>query len=276
MKASQEQYAIGAALVEALEPIIDVCLTAGITSPQLEDILRAAFVTRAFEKLPKHPKSGRPPTSNKVSFATGVSWPEIAKMRSTPRKNAATKVLGALEQSPSQAVRVIEGWLKDPAFLTSGGHPMDLPIRRIGKHQSFRDLGRKYAPKIPFGTLLKELTRRGHVQVLEGEIVRFKRATAKRGGMTASAIAEASGKVKKLADTLYQALDDQDPKQLYEESETLKLSADQIALIKPMLERRVKAFLLSVENEFRGHIDKDRVEDQEFGVSVFSWVNCKP
>jgi hypothetical protein len=46
------------------------------------------------------------------------------------------------------------------------------------------------APSTPFGTLLKELTRRGQVQVLDGEIVRFKRATVQRGGMTPAFLSE--------------------------------------------------------------------------------------
>jgi hypothetical protein len=277
MKASQEQYAIGAALIEALEPLIDVCLTAGITSPELEKILRAAFVARAFEKLPKHPKSGRPPTANKVAFATGLNWSDISKVRSAPRASAAKKLLESREQSPSKAARVLEGWLKDPAFLTSGGHPLDLPIKRLGKHRSFKELVTKYAPSTPFGTLLKELTRRGHVQVLDGEIVRFKRATAQRGGMTPAAIADVSQKVKRLADNLYQGLNDQNLENVYEESEPLKLSEQQAALIRPVLERRVKAFLKSVENEFgpNGESATESASKLGFGVSVFSWKDEK-
>ena len=271
MKASQEQYAVGAALIDALEPIIDVCLNTGITSPELEKILRAAFVARAFEKLPKHPKSGRPPTANKVAFATGLSWSDISKVKSAPRAGAAKKLLETREQSPSKAARVIEGWLKDPLFLTSGGHPSDLPLKRLGKHRSFKDLTAKYAPHTPFGTLLKELTRRGHVQVMDGEIVRFKRATARRGGMTATAIADASQKVKRLADNLYQGLIDQNVEILYEESPPLRLSEQQVALMRPRLERLIKSFLNSVENESRTYDESDLGEKVDFGVSVHSW-----
>jgi hypothetical protein len=46
-----------------------------------------------------------------------------------------------------------------------------------------------------------------------------------------------SSKVKKLADNLYSALNDAEPKQVYEESDALKLSTESIALIQPMLER---------------------------------------
>lgn len=271
MKASQEHYAIGAALIEALEPIIDVCLTAGITSPELEKILRATFVARAFEKLPKHPKSGRPPTANKVAFATGLNWSDINKVRNAPRASAAKKLLETREQSPSKAARVIEGWIKDPAFLTSGGNPSDLPIKRLGKHRSFKDLVAKYAPHTPFGTILKELTRRGHVQVLDGEVVRFKRATAQRGGMTPAAISDASQKVKRLADNLYQGLHDEHAAHVYEESEPLKMSEQEFALNRRRLEQRIKSFITSVQNEFRETEESAAGERRDFGVSVYSW-----
>jgi hypothetical protein len=270
MKASQEQHAIGAALIEALEPLIDVCLAAGITSPQFEKIVRAAFVTRAFEKLPRHPKSGRPPTANKVAFATGLNWSDIAKVRSSQRASGAKKLLVTREKSPSKASRVIEGWLKDPAFLTSGGYPSDLPIKRLGKQRSFKDLVAKHAPHTPFGTLLKELTRRGHVQLLEGEIVRFKRATPQRGGMTPAAIGEASRKIKRLGVNLYQGLNDQGVANLYEES-GLKLSEEQAALIRPRLERSIKSLLKGLENEFGVADESAPGEKKDFGVSVYSW-----
>jgi hypothetical protein len=54
--------------------------------------------------------------------------------------------------------------------------------------------------------------------LLEGEIVRFKRATPQRGGITPAAIAEASRKMKRLGVNLYQGLNDQCPANLYEKS----------------------------------------------------------
>ena len=45
----------------ALEPLIDVCLKIGVTSPEIESLLRVAFVQRAFVKLPRHRRTGRGP-----------------------------------------------------------------------------------------------------------------------------------------------------------------------------------------------------------------------
>jgi hypothetical protein len=54
MKQPQEHSDIARALSAALEPLIDVCLAIGVTSPEIESLLRATFVQRAFAKLPRH------------------------------------------------------------------------------------------------------------------------------------------------------------------------------------------------------------------------------
>lgn len=272
MKASQEHYTIGVALVEALEPLIDVCLDTGITSPEFEKLLRVAFVLRAFDKLPKHKNSGRGPTVNKVSVATGLAWDEVAKIQSAGGHSAAKGMMGARERTSSKAARVIEGWTTDPKFHTSGGHPVDLPIKRAGTRPTWRDLVAKYASSTHPGTLMKEMSRTGQLQIIEGEIVRFKRAKTRRGGLTPAAIADASRKVKRLGATLYQSLQDGDSSGVYDETASLKVSTEQMARMRPILERQIKTFLQALENEFRGReaLDKPK-KHQEFGVGVFSW-----
>jgi hypothetical protein len=44
MKASQEHYDVARALSAMLKPFIDVCLKIGITSPEIESLVRVAFV----------------------------------------------------------------------------------------------------------------------------------------------------------------------------------------------------------------------------------------
>ena len=81
MKRSQKNYDVARALSAAFDPLIDVCLELGITSPELESLLRSAFVQRAFEKLPPHSRTGRPPSTNKVSVAAGLHRNEVSKIR---------------------------------------------------------------------------------------------------------------------------------------------------------------------------------------------------
>ena len=66
------------------------------------------------------------------------------------------------------------GWTTDRRFMTSGGFPLDLPMERNRQRQSFEDLVDKYAPGNHPGSVLKELRRRGNVELLEDAIVRLR------------------------------------------------------------------------------------------------------
>ena len=81
MKPSQEHNDVARALSAALEPLIDVCLAIGVTSPEIESLLRVAFVQRAFAKLPRHATTGRGPSDSRVSLAAGVHRSEVSKIR---------------------------------------------------------------------------------------------------------------------------------------------------------------------------------------------------
>jgi len=139
MKPAHKNYEIARALSAAFEPLVDVCLELGITSPELESLLRSAFVQRAFEKLPPHHRTGRPPTTNKVSVATGVHRNEVSKIR-TGGSAIARETMETKGRLYSKSARVLHGWSTDTRFTTSGGLPMDLPIERNKQRRSFEDL----------------------------------------------------------------------------------------------------------------------------------------
>lgn len=271
MKIPQKNYDVARALSAAFEPLIDVCLELGITSPEIESLLRAAFVQRAFTKLPPHSRTGRPPSTNKVSVAAGLHRNEVSKIRAggaeTARETMQTK-----ERLYSKSARVLHGWTTDTRFTTSGGLPMDLPLERNRQRRSFEDLVEKHAPGSFPGTVLKELLRRGNVDVLEGDLIRFKSATTRAKGVTAATVAKAASRMNRLGMTLFQNLLDPEQARLYEETGEITLSARQLAIIRPILEKRAKAFIKSVEDEFAPRGVKDSDGDRKvLGVGVFSW-----
>jgi hypothetical protein len=81
VKRQSDNYDVAKALSAALEPVIDVCLQIGITSPELESLLRATFVRRAFVRLPRQATTGRDPSDSRVSIATGVHRAEVSRIR---------------------------------------------------------------------------------------------------------------------------------------------------------------------------------------------------
>src|ERR1700678_1303182 len=121
MKPSHEQIDVARGLSEAFEPLIDVCLVLGITSPELEALLRAAFVKRAFVKLPRHPRTQRVPSDSRVSLATGVHRTEVGKIRAARGAAGVKSTMERKQRLYSRSARILHGWTTDPRFLTSGG-----------------------------------------------------------------------------------------------------------------------------------------------------------
>src|SRR5208282_2992133 len=182
MKSSQEHTDVARALSAALEPLIDVCLKIGVTSPEIESLLRVAFVQRAFVKLPRHRRTGRGPSDSRVSLAAGVHRSEVSKIRSAGGTASAKGTMEKKQGLYSKSARVLTGWTTDPRFMTSGGLPLDLPMERNKERRSFEDLVDKYAPGNHPGSVLKELRRRGNVEVLDDDIIRFKSSTTRAIG----------------------------------------------------------------------------------------------
>lgn len=260
------------ALSAALQPLVDLCLELGITSPELESLLRVAFVQRAFDQLPKHPRTGRSPSVVQVGLATGVHRAEVSKIRAAGGTASARETMQTKRRLYSKSARVLAGWTTDPKFLTSAGLPMDLPVERIRRRRSFQDLVDQYAPGNFPTTVLKEMRRRGYVELIDTGIVRYKTSTPRQKGVNPSTVADASERIKRLGDTLFQNILDAKGARLYEETGRMPLTPEQLKLFRPILERRTKVFLQALENEFRVQgVAEPAAIYHGMGVSVFSW-----
>jgi hypothetical protein len=140
------------------------------------------------------------------------------------------------------------------------------------RHRSFEELVEKYAPGKHPSTVLKELQRRGNVDVLEGDIVRYQSSTARPRGATAANVAQAAKRVKRLGDTLFRSL--LDPKHVHLDVETtpITLTTQQLAGLIPEIERSATLYLAGIEREFRAK-GATGVQDnpKRVGVNIFSW-----
>jgi hypothetical protein len=233
--------------------------------------MRVAFVQRAFTKLPRHATTGRGPSDSRVSLAAGVHRSEVSKIRAAGGTASAKGTMQTKERLYSKSARVLTGWTTDSRFTTSGGQPLDLPRERNKLHKSFEDLVDKYAPGNHPGSVLKELKRRGNVELVDPDIIRFKTASTRTSGATETNVAQAAKRMKRLGETLFQNILDAQQPRLYSETKPIRLTDREIALIRPVLERRAKTFLEALEAEFRARGAAGRQETRKIGVSVFSW-----
>lgn len=269
MKASPKSRDIARALSAAFDPLIDVCLDIGVTSPELESLLRAAFVKRATVKLPRETRGGVPASINKVSMATGVNRNEVSSIR---RGSATAKqTLETKERLYSKSAKVLNGWTTDPRFATSGGQPLDLPMERNRQRRSFEDLVAKFAPGTYHRTVLKELKRRGNVTVLADDIIRLKSMTVQPKGITAATVAKTAQRMNRLGSTLLQRMLEPEQARLYEETGQFVLNAEQLRILRPVLEQRARVFLKGIEAEFGRQRTQATPDARSMAVSVFAW-----
>ena len=272
MKSSQEHTDIARALSAAFEPVIDLCLTIGITSPEIESLLRATFVQRAFVKLPRHSRTGRGPSDSKVSLAAGVHRSEVSRIRAAGGVKGAKGTMEQKQRLYSKSARVLAGWTTDRRFMTSGGFPLDLPMERNRQRHSFEDLVDKYAPGNHPGSVLKELRRRGNVELLEDAIVRLKATMTRPSGLTKTNAAAAARRIKRLGDTLIHNVVNAEQSRLYAETKAFSLNSEQLALIRAVLERRAKTFIAALESECQTRIVAGGGgAAKQMGVSLFAW-----
>jgi hypothetical protein len=214
-----------------------------ISSPELESLLRATFV-----RLPRHATTGRDPSDSRVSIATGVHRAQVSRIRGADGTTSARQTMQTKERLYSRSAHVLQGCTTDPKFLSSAGLPLDLPMEASPKHRSFEELVDKYAAGKIASTVLKELQRRGNVELLDGDIVRYRSSTARPRGATEAGAAKL---VKRLGDTLFRSL--LDPEHIHVDVATkpINLTQQQLAALIPEIERSANLYLAGVERQIQ-------------------------
>jgi hypothetical protein len=267
MNRSKDRLAVARALGVALGPIVELCLAVGLTSPELESILRAVFVKRAIVKLPALRTSSKPASDVRVGLAAGLHRNEVRRIRSVKEEFTLEK-----RQRRRRTERLIAGWATDTRFINSGGHPRDLPLISPDRGPSFHELASKYLPGVSPGTAVRELRRQDLIQVLPDEVVRLRASVSGSSGFSASTIASAGKRLQRLASTILFDAQGSDSGKLYKEINILDISPQILPLVRRTLERRTQVFLDAIERELQSHASGGRKRRRvRIGISVVSW-----
>jgi len=265
MNRSKDRLALARALGNALTPVVDLCLQVGLTSPEMETILRATFVRRARIKLPPARTSRKPASDVRVGLAAGLHRNEVRRIRTAKEELTLDK-----KRRRGRTERLIVGWSTDPRFANSGGHPRDLPLTTYDHGPSFQELSSQYLPGVSMGTAVRELRRQGMIQVLPDEVVRLHALTSRNTGPDPTNMANAAKQLQRVASTiLYQSAGGDN---IYREINNLKIAPKNLPLIRQLLERRTQVFLVGIERELRSLPKyKATPNSSEIGVSVVTW-----
>ncbi|GAB3313369.1 hypothetical protein GCM10027428_13280 [Haliea atlantica] len=160
------QNALAEGVLKILRPLARILLSHGMACGTFTELARRAFVDAAFEQLRRE---GHRPTVSSVSALTGLSRKETARLR-----DAAPEEDVSNQQRYSRAIRVISGWVNDPAFLDHEGQPAVLPME--GEFGSFTALVRQYSGDIPPVAMLQILQASNNVEYAGSKVMLRSRA----------------------------------------------------------------------------------------------------
>ena len=160
-------------MVPMLVPLVRLFMRAGLGVGEFELATRLAFVRVAADNA----RLAQRLNVSAIAATTGLTRKEVSELVSQ---------LDGLDAAPrrtiarQRTVRVLQGWLTDPAYLKGDGVPKVLPMR--GDEISFAALVRRFAGDVPPTSVLRELQRAGAVvQLRTGELRIRKRNTRHRG-----------------------------------------------------------------------------------------------
>ena len=157
---------ISAAVVRLLRPLVRLLLRNQVPYGAFADLAKWVYVDVAAKEFNV---ANRKQTTSRVSVITGLTRKDVARLQKIAKPDD-----GVIGQEYNRAVRVINGWLYDPRFVTTDGQPAQLPIEG---ENSFFELVKKYSGDSTPGAILDELLRTGAVEKTpDGKVTLHKRA----------------------------------------------------------------------------------------------------
>jgi hypothetical protein len=253
--------AIAQAAMAAVEPLVDLLLELGVTSPEAESLLRGVFVHKTREWLVRQSVGMSEPSDARVSLVAGVHRNFVRRILSEP-----PKISDAREQKSNRANRLLQAWYSDPIYLDTSGKPRDLPEK--GSEPSFQSLSTTYVPGAAPGVVLDQLKRARLVQTLAEHRLRVRGRTFRAQGFNLSGIAEIGIRARELLETLRYNLHQPESRRFCDSMRTIEIELGRVAAVRDIISRRATTFLNGMEHELEVEAGRSRRSKQRGRVKV--------
>ena len=142
--------------------LIRTLLRNGMSYGEFDQIARKCFVDVAFVDFAT---TGKKQTVSNVAILTGLNRKEVKKMHELDVNQAEVN-----SKQYNRIIRVLGGWINDPAFLRKDGNPRDLDYEGVG---SFSELVKKYSGDMPVAAMQKALMTSSNIKFADDNQVRL-------------------------------------------------------------------------------------------------------
>jgi hypothetical protein len=277
---SDERFERIQALSAALDPLIDYCLEHGIHTAELESMVRVEFLKRAELTLAGTLRTKGKPSHEAIGLAAGLNRGEVQKILSSGHVGASLRMKKKWEKHTTSE-KLLSIWEKNSRFVSNAGAPLDLPFEPQEEGPSFTELVQNALPgKLP-RHVLKELRRRGLVEQLADEIIRYRPrvVTALASAVVTDALKYAAEQQKRLGDTLLRTIGRgaQVPNDFrsFVESGEVDLPLEDLQVSRTSILQRMSSLTQAFEREYGRKTKKVKAKKKtptlKVGVCVFTW-----
>lgn len=156
------QQTLNEALRKILSALIRTLLRNGMAYGEFDQIARKCFVDVAYRDFSSPQKKQ---TVSNVAILTGLNRKEVKKLHELDIDQSASSI-----KQYNRSIRVIGGWINDPAYLRVDGVPKDLEYEG---EDSFSSLVRKYSGDMPVAAMQKALINSTNITVTDDSKVRL-------------------------------------------------------------------------------------------------------
>ena len=228
---------VAQATFEGLAPLL---IRYGITSPEVETLLRAVCVHTAA----KNQEQGRRSNVSRVSVKTGVDRHTVAALlREAP--NIDTDAMSRRDAIS----RVIDGWLSDPEYTERGG-PRDLDIGDpSSKARTVWSLVQRYAPGVWPRLIVDELIRVDYVDTLPNGQLRWKRTPNFKLASRRSHLEGSNQLMRDVVQALFKDVMRPEARSTWRTAQNLEIAEQDLPLVRKMLRERLNTMFAWLTDE---------------------------
>jgi hypothetical protein len=245
----------------AVEPLVELLLELGVTSPEAESLLRAVFVHKTRDWLARQGGGISGPSDARISLVTGVHRNFVRRILAEP-----PKIADAREQKSNRASRLLQAWHSDTDYIDSSGKPRDLLEK--GAKPSFQSLATTYVPSVAPGVVLDQLRRAGLVQTLSENRLRVRGRAYRVHGFTSHGIAELGKRARELLETLRYNLQHPESLRFCDSMREIRIEIERIPAVRDLISRRATTFLAGIEHELAIEESKSRRAKRKGRINV--------
>lgn len=147
------------ALWRILRPLARFCLEHGVSAPELNELMKSAFVTEGQARLKR---LGETQTKSRLAVMSGLTRPDVSRLWNWQPDDET-----AARSRVNYGQRLIAAWLREGEYRDAAGQPAPLPL---SGPDSFDSLVAQHGANMPAKAVLSDLLARGLVEERDGQV----------------------------------------------------------------------------------------------------------